>query len=71
MSSSDIANSHRVGPDPKRFRELEQGFAKKGWRLYPLNGDTLLATIPKWGMSRTLTGFDAAEALLRQIGGAA
>ena len=61
----DLANSM------SHFQRLEKGFAAKGWCLYPLSGDTLLATTPKWGMSRTLPDLRAAQILLRQIGGAA
>ena len=59
-----------LGEKLTHFQRLEQGFAAQGWRLYPLCGDTLLATIPRGGMSRTLPDLRAAQALLRQIGGA-
>ncbi|MEY4764317.1 MAG: hypothetical protein RI907_990 [Pseudomonadota bacterium] len=53
------------------FQRLEAGFAAKGWRLYPLYGEKLMATIPEWGMSRVLNNLAEARQLLLKIGGAA
>jgi hypothetical protein len=79
MTAVNMNPAPRVGavvPKPlpaplPSFQLLEQAFAAKGWRLYPLYGDTLFLTIPKWGMSRTLPSIQAAQELLNQIGGAA
>lgn len=51
------------------FQRLEKGFAARGWGLYPLSDDSLLASA--WGMSRVLPDLHAAQRLLRLIGGAA
>ncbi len=59
----------QLGARLTEFKRLEKGFADKGWRLYPLDGDVLLVTIPAWGMSRTLPDLRAARELLRKIGG--
>ena len=67
---STVVSQVPAAPLP-RFQLLEQAFAAKGWRLYPLHGETLFVTIPKWGMSRTLPSIQAAQELLNQIGGAA
>lgn len=63
------AELQQLGARLTEFKRLEKGFAEKGWRLYPLDGDILLVTIPAWGMSRTLPDLRAARELLRKIGG--
>ena len=52
----------------KRLSSLQAKFCLAGWSLYPLASDDLLVT--KWGMHRTLPSLEAAEAFLRQVGGA-
>lgn len=71
QSTQDRQEIQDLANTMSHFQRLEKGFAAKGWCLYPLSGDTLLATIPKWGMSRTLPDLRAAQILLRQIGGGA
>jgi hypothetical protein len=66
---SDIARLRQLGAGLSEFNRLERGFAAMGWRLYPLDGDTLLVTIPSLGMSRTVPNLRTARALLRKIGG--
>ncbi len=65
--------SSQCAPQPAAtpLRRLEAGFAAKGWRLYPLEGEKLLATIPAWGMSRVLADMAEARQLLLKIGGRA
>ncbi len=53
------------------FRRLEAGFAAKGWRLYPLDGEKLYVTVPAWGLYRVLENMTEARQLLLKIGGAA
>lgn len=58
-------------PADTPFRRLEAGFAAKGWRLYPLDGEKLYVTVPAWGLSGVLANQAAARQLLLKIGGAA
>ncbi len=58
-------------PSDTPFRRLEAGFAAKGWRLYPLDGEKLYVTVPAWGLSGVLANQAAARQLLLKIGGAA
>lgn len=68
---NDIDKLRELGANLTEFNRLERGFAALGWRLYPLDGETLLATIPALGMSRTVPDLRTARALLRKIGGCA
>lgn len=56
-----------AAPHPTRLGALQDRFARLGFRLHPLNGDTLL--VERWGMTRTLPGLDAAAKFLRSVGG--
>lgn len=49
------------------FYRLQQRFAEVGFGLYPLTGDSLIAT--RWGMTKVLYGVGSARAFLAQIGG--
>jgi len=53
------------------FNRLVRQFKALGLNLYALSGDVLLLSSPRLGLSRTLPGLHAAQAYLRQIGGAA
>lgn len=66
-------NISQIAPPPADtpFRRLEAGFAAKGWRLYPLDGEKLYVTVPAWGLSGVLANQAAARQLLLKIGGAA
>ena len=71
QSIADIAKLQSIGETMTQFQRLEKGFMAQGWRLYPLSGDTLLATMPRLSVQRVLPDLRAAQILLRQIGGAA
>lgn len=64
-----IQQLRAIGERMTHFQRLEKGFAARGWGLYPLSDDSLLASA--WGMSRVLPDLHAAQRLLRMIGGAA
>lgn len=49
------------------FYRLQQRFAEVGFSLYPLTGDSLIAT--RWGMTRVLHGAGSARAFLAMVGG--
>jgi hypothetical protein len=67
-----LVHSQNAAPSAATpFQRLESGFAAKGWRLYPLDGEKLLVTIPAWGMSRVLADMAEARQLLLKIGGRA
>jgi hypothetical protein len=68
---SDTAKLRQLGSSLTEFNRLERGFAAMGWRLYPLDGETMLLTIPALGMHRTVSDLRTARALLRKIGGRA
>jgi hypothetical protein len=69
--SSDHNRLKQLGAGLTEFNRLERGFAAMGWRLYPLDGETMLLTIPAFGMHRTVSDLHTARALLRKIGGSA
>jgi hypothetical protein len=67
LVSSQKAPRHACTP----FQRLEAGFAAKGWRLYPLDGEKLYVTVPAWGLYRVLESMAEARQLLLKIGGVA
>jgi hypothetical protein len=73
LSTSPKLISAQIAPPPTAtpFQRLEAGFAAKGWRLYPLDGEKLYVTVPAWGLSGVLANQAAARQLLLKIGGAA
>lgn len=67
MASYRQQRQASAAPQPTRLSALQDRFARLGFRLHPLNGDTLL--VERWGMTRTLPGLDAAAKFLRSVGG--
>lgn len=58
-----------TGADLSLFNILKRQFEALGLHLYPLDGDSLLVTSERLGMSRTLPDLRSARQYLRQIGG--
>lgn len=58
-----------VESDLSIFARLAKQFTQLGLSLYPLDGQTVLVSSHKLGMSRTLPDLRAAQIYLRQIGG--
>jgi hypothetical protein len=71
----DSRNSETSRPDPQasdelgisEFNRLQRRFSELGFGLYPLTGDSLIAT--RWGMSKVLHGAGSARAFLAMVGG--
>lgn len=59
--------SQATVPSVPRFQLLQQAFAEKGWRLDPLQGESLLMQC--CGATRVLQNLDEAERVIAQMGG--
>jgi hypothetical protein len=68
-SSDPVLALQSVDQIDNAFNRLVRKFSEFGIALYPLSGDSLLASAPAIGMSLTLPDLRAAHAYLRQIGG--